>query len=173
MKRFWVIGAAALLGACGGQNVRAPAPLGELVKSGAAPWLTVTGGADKLEVRGLDHKLTLEPAPDLSTALQSQLGVQLESSYVRDLVVTCTTLNASLRVDQDKSPGSIGMELGMHCAIWKHGFDANHDYKAQVSAPVAAGADDAAYAQALPKLLADGAGDIAGQVSADIRKLGR
>lgn len=116
MKRFLVIAtAAALLSACGGQNVHEAAAIGDLVKPGTAPWLTVTGGADKLDVRGLDHKLTLEPSPNLATAVQSQLGEQLAASYVQDLVVTCSGLTTSLRVDEDKSPGNVAMELGVHC----------------------------------------------------------
>lgn len=171
MKRFGVIGAALLLGACGGQHVREPAELGALVTPGKAPWLTVTGGADKLDVRGLDHKLTLQPSPDLAAAVQSQLGTQLASSYVHDLVVTCNGLTTSLRVDQDKSPGSVSMELGLHCSLWAHGYESARDYKTQPSASVGGGAADQAYAQALPKLLADGAGDIAEQMRGDIRKI--
>ncbi|RUL71121.1 hypothetical protein [Dyella choica] len=173
MKRFGVIGAALLLGACGGQHVREPAALGDLVKSGAAPWLTVTGGADKLDVRGLDHKLTLQPAPDLATAIQSQLGTQLASSYVHDLVVTCSGLTSSLRVDQDKSPGNVAMDLGLHCSLWVQGYETAHDYKTQSSASVGSGAGDQAYAQALSKLLVDGAGDIAEQMRGDLRKIAR
>ncbi|GGA45286.1 hypothetical protein [Dyella nitratireducens] len=174
MKRFLVIAtAAALLSACGGQNVHEAAAIGDLVKPGTAPWLTVTGGADKLDVRGLDHKLTLEPSPNLATAVQSQLGGQLAASYVQDLVVTCSGLTTSLRVDEDKSPGNVAMELGVHCSLWAHGFEAEHDYKTQPSASVAGGGGDQAYAQALPKLLADGAEDIAAQMRGDIRKIGR
>ena len=171
MKRFLVIGTTALLCACGGQKTHAPVPLGDLVKPGTAPWLTVTGGTDKLDVRGLDHKLTLEPSPDLAAAVQSQLGSQLAPSYVQDLVVTCDALSTSLHVDEDKSPGNVAMDLGLHCQIWAHGFDVKRDYKTQVSASVAGGVGDQAYAQALPKLLADGAGDIAGQMRGDIRKV--
>jgi hypothetical protein len=171
MKRFLVIGTAALLGACGGQNVHEPASLGDLVKPGTAPWLTVTGGTDKLDVRGLDHKLTLEPSPDLAAAVQSQLGTQLAASYVRDLVVTCSGLTTSLRVDQDKSPGNVAMDLGLRCALWVHGYEATHDYRSQPSASVAGGVGDQAYAQALPKLLADAASDIAGQMHGDIQKI--
>ena len=174
MTRFLMIGAAAaLLAACGGQNVHAPAPLGDLVQPGTAPWLTVTGGADKLDVRGLDHKLTLEPSPELAKAMQSQLGAQLAASYVQDLVVTCNALSTSLRVDEEKSPGNVSMDLGVHCAIWAHGFEVNHDYKTQVSTAVGSGAGDQAYAQALPKLLTDGAGGIAEQMRGDIRKVAR
>jgi len=174
MKRFLAIAAAmALLAACGGQNVHEPAALGDLVKPGTTPWLTVASSADKLEVRGLDHKLTLEPSPDLAVAVQSQLGEQLSASYVQDLVVTCNGLTSSLRVDQDKSPGSVAMELGLHCSLWAHGFEAAHDYKAQPSASVAGGVGDAAYAQALPTLLSAGAGDIAAQIRGDIRKIAR
>ena len=174
MKRFLMIGAAAaLLAACGGQNVHAPAPLGSLVQPGTAPWLTVTGGADKLDVRGLDHKLTLEPSPELAKAVQSQLGAQLAANYVQDLVVTCNGLSTSLRVDEEKSPGNVSMDLGVHCAIWAHGFEVNHDYKTQVSTAVGSGAGDQAYAQALPKLLTDGAGGIAEQMRGDIRKVAR
>jgi len=174
MKRFLLTGAvAALLAACGGQNVHAPAPLGALVQPGTAPWLTVAGGADKLEVRGLDHKLTLEPAPELAKAVQSQLGAQLASSYVQDLVVTCGAVTTSLRVDEEKSPGNVAMDLGLHCSIWAHGFEVNHDYKTQVSASVGGGASDQAYAQALPKLVSDGAGGIADQMRGDIRKVAR
>jgi hypothetical protein len=153
--------------------VHAPAPLGNLVQPGTAPWLTVTGGADKLDVRGLDHKLTLEPSPELAKAMQSQLGAQLAASYVQDLVVTCNALSTSLRVDEEKSPGNVSMDLGVHCAIWAHGFEVNHDYKTQVSTAVGSGAGDQAYAQALPKLLTDGAGGIAEQMRGDIRKVAR
>jgi hypothetical protein len=170
MKRLLVFGAAALLSACGGEVVNAPAPLGDLVKPGTAPWLTVSGGADKLEVRGLDHKLILEPSPDLAAAVQSQLGAQLQSSYIHDLVVTCSSLDASVRVDQKKAPGDLAMDVGLHCAIWAHGFDANRDYKAQASTAVGEGAGDQAYAQALPKLLADSSDDIAGQLRGDLQK---
>ncbi|GLQ94286.1 hypothetical protein [Dyella acidisoli] len=174
MKRFLLTGAvAALLAACGGENVHAPASLGALVQPGTAPWLTVTGGADKLDVRGLDHKLTLEPSPELAKAMQSQLGAQLTSSYEQDLVVTCSSLTTSLRVDQEKSPGNVSMDLGLHCAIWAHGFEATHDYKTQVSTSVAGGVGDQAYAEALPKLLTDGAGGIAEQMRGDIRKVAR
>jgi hypothetical protein len=170
MKRLLVFGAAALLCACGGEVVHSPAPIGDLVKPGTAPWLTVTGGEDKLEVRGLDHKLILEPSPALAVAAQSQLGAQLQPSYFQDLVVTCTSLNVTLHVDQEKAPGNLSMDVGVHCAIWAHGFDASHDYKAQVSAAVGEGAGDPAYAQALPKLLADGTGDIAGQLRGDLQQ---
>ena len=173
MKRFLVIATSALLAACGGQNVHEAASLGDLVKPGTTPWLTVTGGADKLEVRGLDHKLTLEPSPDLASAVQSQLGAQLASNYVQDLVVTCNGLTTSLRVNEDKSPGNVAMELGLHCSLWAHGFQTDHDYKTQPSASVAGGVGDQAYAQALPKLLADGAEDIAAQMRGDIRKVAR
>jgi hypothetical protein len=172
MKRFLVVGVAmALLSACGGQDVHAPVPIGNLVKPGTAPWLTVAGGVDKLEVRGLDHKLILEPSPDLTAAVQSQLGAQLQADYFQDLVVTCTGLTTTMRVDEDKSPGSVAMDLGLHCAVWSRGFDTNHDYKAQVSANVASGNGDQAYAQALPELLASGAGDIANQLRGDLQKL--
>jgi hypothetical protein len=172
MKRFLMIGAAtALLGACGGQNVRMQAPLGNLVKLGTAPWLTVAGGADTLDVRGLDHKLTLDPSPDVSAAFQSQLGTRLQPDYFQDLVVTCTSLTTALRVDQDKAPGQVSMDLAVHCAVWARGFDSNYDYKTQVSAAVASGASDDAYALALPKLLADGADDVASQLRGDLQKL--
>jgi hypothetical protein len=172
MKRFLVVGAvAALLCACGGQNVHAPAPIGSLVKPGTAPWLTVAGNVSTLEVRGLDHKLILEPSPGVSAAVQSQLGAQLQADYFPDLVVTCTALTTVMREDQDKAPGNVAMDLGLHCAVWARGFDTNHDYKSQVSTAVASGAGDQAYADALPKLLADGAGDIAGQLRGDLQKI--
>ncbi|GLQ96249.1 hypothetical protein [Dyella mobilis] len=170
MKRLWLLGAAALLGACGGQVVHEPAAVGDLVTPGTAPWLTVTGGDDKLEVRGLDHKLILEPAPNLAAAVQSQLGAQLQPSYFQDLVVTCSSLVAGLHVNQKKAPGKLAMDVGMHCGIWAHGFDSSHDYEAAVSAAVGEGAADQAYAQALPKLLADSAGEIATQLRGDLQK---
>jgi hypothetical protein len=170
MKRLWILGAAALLGACGGEVVHAPASVSDLVRPGTAPWLTVAGGDDKLEVRGLDHKLILEPAPDLAVAVQSQLGAQLQPSYFQDLVVTCTSLATTLHVDKKKAPGDLSMEMGLHCSIWAHGFDANHDYQTQVSAAVGDGSGDAGYAQALPRLLADGSGEIAGQIRGDLQK---
>jgi hypothetical protein len=172
MKRFLMIGAmAALLGACGGQEVHAPASIGNLVKPGTAPWLTVTGGTDKLEVKGLDHKVIVEPSPEVSAAFQSQLGARLQPDYFPDLVVTCTSLSTSLRVDEDKAPGNVSLDLGLRCAVWSRGLDTNYDYKAQVSAAVASGAGDQGYAQALPKLLADSADDIAGQLHGDLQKL--
>jgi hypothetical protein len=171
MKRFLMVGAAAaLLAACGGQTVRMQAPLGNLVQPGTAPWLKVAGGADKLDVRGLDHKLTLDPSPDIASAFQSQLGARLQADYFPDLVVSCSSLTTALRVDQDKAPGQLAMDLSVHCAVWAKGFDTNYDYKSQVS--TAAG-DDNAYALALPTLLAHGADDVAGQLRGDLHKLNR
>jgi hypothetical protein len=170
MKRSLLIAAAALLSACGGQVVHAPAPIGDLVKPGTAPWLTVAGGPDKLEVRGLDHKLILEPSPDLAAAVQSQLGTQLQPNYFQDLVVTCSSLDTALRVDEKKAPGELGLDMTVHCSIWARGFDSNHDYKAQVWAPVSGGATDQGYAQTLPTLLADGANEVASQLRGDLQK---
>jgi hypothetical protein len=170
MKRLLVVSAAALLSACGGQVVHAPAPLGDLVRPGTAPWLTVAGGDDKLEVRGLDHKLILEPSPELAAAMQSQLGAQLQPSYIQDLVVTCSSLAVTLHVDEKKAPGNLAMDAALHCAIWAHGFDANHDYKVQVTTATGEGASDQAYAQALPKLLADSSGEIASQLRGDLQQ---
>lgn len=173
MKRFYLAAAAALLlCACGGQTVHTPAPIGELVKPGLSPWLTVTGGEDKLEVRGLDHKLVLEPTPDVAMAVQSQLGAQLQANYFQDLVVTCSSLKTTLRADSDNTPASLDMDLGLHCGIWARGFDVSHDYKARVSTAMGAAAGDQSYAQALPKLLADGADQIAVQLRTDLRKIG-
>lgn len=173
MKRLVVIGAVALLSACGGQVAHAPASIGDLVRPVAAPWLTVAGDADKLEVRGLDHKLIIDPSPGLSAAIQSQLRTQLQSSYFQDLVVTCTSLAVALHVDPRKSPGNVGMDLGLHCEIWARGFDAQHDYKTQVSAAVAGSAGDQGYAQALPQLLGDGATDIAGQLRGNLQQFAK
>jgi hypothetical protein len=170
MKRLLVIGAAALLGACGGQVVHAPAPIGDLVKPGTAPWLTVAGGEDKLEVRGLDHKLFLDPSPELAAAVQSQLGAQLQSSYFQDLVITCSSLDTSLRVDEKKAPDELQLQMNLHCGIWAHGFDSKHDYQVHVSVAVPGGATDQSYAQSLPTLLADGSNDMAGQLRADLQK---
>ncbi|GGA06426.1 hypothetical protein [Dyella caseinilytica] len=170
MKRTLLIAAAALLSACGGQVVHAPAPIGDLVKPGMAPWLTVAGGPDKLEVRGLDHKLILEPSPDLARAVQSQLGAQLQPSYFQDLVMTCSALDTALRVDEEKAPGELGLDMTLHCSIWARGFDTQHDYKVHVSAPVTGGATDQGYAQTLPSLLADGSNDMAIQLRGDLQK---
>jgi hypothetical protein len=114
MKRLLVFSAAALLSACGSQVVQAPAPIGDLVRPGTAPWLTVAGGQDKLEVRGLDHKLILEPSPDVAAAVQSQLGAQLQPSYLQDLVVTCSSLDTSLHVNQKKAPGDLAIDVSLH-----------------------------------------------------------
>ncbi|HTV84191.1 MAG TPA: hypothetical protein VME63_02230 [Dyella sp.] len=171
MKRILMVGAAAaLLAACGGKDVRMQAPLGSLVQPGTAPWLKVAGGSDKLDVRGLDHKLTLDPSPDIAAALQSQLGTRLQPDYFPDLVVTCTSLDAALHVDQDKAPGQLSMDLSLHCDVWAQGFDAHHDYKVRVS--TGAGNDNA-YALALPTLVASGADDIAAQLRGDLHKLNR
>jgi hypothetical protein len=171
MKRFLTIGAMALLSACGGQQMVAHAPIGTLVTPGTAPWLTVTGAEPELDVRGLDHKLILQPSPDLSAAVQSQLGARLSSDYSSNLVVTCTALTATLRVDQDKAPGDVAMDMGLHCSFWARGFDTNHDYKTRVSTNVAGAAGDQGYADALAKLVADGSADIASQVSGDLKHL--
>lgn len=171
MKRFLIIGATALLSACGGQHMVAHAPIGALVTPGATPWLTVKGGEPELDVRGLDHKLTLQPSPDLSAAVQSQLGSRLSSDYFTNLVVTCTALTATLHVDQDKAPGDVAMDIGLHCSFWARGFDTAHDYKTRVSTAVAGGAGDQGYADALTKLVADGSADIAGQVHGDLQHL--
>jgi hypothetical protein len=170
MKRLLVFSAAALLSACGSQVVQAPAPIGDLVRPGTAPWLTVAGGQDKLEVRGLDHKLILEPSPDVAAAVQSQLGAQLQPSYLQDLVVTCSSLDTSLHVNQKKAPGDLAIDVSLHCAFWAHGFDVNHDYKTQISTAVGEGAGDQAYAQALSTLLADSSRDIASQLRDDLQK---
>jgi hypothetical protein len=170
MKRLVVLGTAVLLSACGGEVVHAPAPLGDLVKPGTAPWLTVAGGADKLEVRGLDHKLILEPSPAVAAAVQSQLGAQLQPDYFPDLVVTCTSLDTELHVNEKKAPGELGLDMTVQCSVWSRGFDTNHNYKAAVSAAVGAGGSDPGYAQTLPTLLADGANEIAAQLRADLQK---
>jgi hypothetical protein len=173
MKCSLLIAAAALLSACGGQVVHAPAPIGDLVKPGTAPWLTVAGGPDQLEVRGLDHKLILQPSPDLAAAVQSQLGAQLQPNYFQDLVVTCSSLDTALHVNEKKAPGELGLDMNLHCQIWARGFDTQHDYKAQVSTPVTGGATDQGYAQTLPTLLADGTNGIASQLRVDLQKFVR
>lgn len=172
MKRVLLVGvAAALLGACGGQEMVVHAPIGALVRSGTAPWLTVAAGPDELEVRGLDHKLLIDPSPDLSAAVQSQLRAQLGADYFPDLVVSCNALTATLRVDQDKAPGEIAMALTAHCSFWARGFDTTHDYKAQASAPVASTAGDQGYGDALPKLIADSSANLAEQLRSDLHRL--
>jgi hypothetical protein len=171
MKRLLILGATALLSACGGQEMIAHAPIGTLVTPNATPWLTVAGGQPQLDVRGLDHKLILQPSPDISAAVQSQMGAQLSSAYFRNLVVTCTALTAALRVDQDKAPGDVAMDMAVHCSFWAGGLDRAHDYKTRVSTAVISTAGDQGYADALPKLLADGSADIAKQVRDDLQHL--
>jgi hypothetical protein len=171
MKRFLIIGATALLCACGGQQMVAHAPIGTLVRPGIAPWLTVSDAQPQLEVRGLDHKLYLEPTPALSAAVQSQLGSQLSGYYFSNLVVTCTALTAEVRVDQDKAPGEAAMDMGLHCSFWARGFDTSHDYKTRVSTAVASGAGDQGYVDALPTLVANSSADIAKQMRDDLQHL--
>ena len=170
MKRALVIGATLLLCACG-HSVRTQASLGRLVVPGTAPWLQVAAGPDKVDVRGLDQSLTLEPDPTLSAALQSQLGQALQPDYFADLIISCDSLATEMRVNQKKAPGAVAMDLSIHCTINADGREASQTYQVKPSAAVGDAAGDTAYAQALPTLLAAGAKDLATQLDVGIKAI--
>jgi hypothetical protein len=167
MKKFaWVVGGAMLLAACGGaQDVRAPVALDSLVTPISAPWLQVDQQAQDVEVRGLDHSVTLTPQPSVSAVLQSRLRQSLQPNYFTDLIVGCEQVFAEMRVDADATPNNITLELGTHCTINARGRISSRTYHVQPSMPVPAHRD---YAKALSTLLATGTEDIAGQLRADI-----
>lgn len=168
MKRMLAMGATLLLCACG-HSVRTPASLGGLVVPGTAPWLQIAAGPDKVDVRGLDQSLTLEPDPTLSVALQSQLGQALQPDYFADLIISCDSIETGMRVNQKKAPGAVAMDLSIRCTINASGQETSHTYQVKPSTAVADGAGDTAYAQALPTLLAAGAKDLASQLDVGIK----
>jgi hypothetical protein len=168
MKRIALaVGATLLLGACS-HDVRLAVPLGNMVAPGTAPWLQVAPGPEQVEVKGLEQKLVLTPAPALATALQSALGKSLQSDYFTDLTVSCDSLDAGMKVDQDDAPGKVAMELSLRCTINERGFVSHGDYSAKPVTDVAANAGSGAYAKALPVLLEAAAKDMAGHLHADI-----
>lgn len=168
MKRIALaVGACLLLGACS-HDVRLAVPLGSRVAPGTAPWLQVAAGQEQVEVKGLDEKLLLAPAPALSTALQFELGQALQADYFTDLTVACDAPDAGMKVDQDDAPGKVALDLHLHCRVNARGFVSNGSYAASPSTGVAADADSSAYARALPVLLDAAAKDIAGHLRADI-----
>jgi hypothetical protein len=128
----------------------------------------VAAGQEQIEVKGLDEKLLLAPAPALSTALQSELGKALQSDYFTDLTVACDAPDTGMKVDQDDAPGKVAMDLHLHCRVNARGFISNGTYAATPSTDVAANAGTSAYAHALPVLLDAAAQDIAGHLRADI-----
>ena len=145
------------------------APIGSVVQAGAAPWITVTPGPEKVDVHGLDHKLGLEPTPNIADALKTQLGVQLKSDYFSYLTVTCSQLSARINVDADKSPNVAGMDMSLQCLIFARGFTSTHNYSVSPSVAIDAAGGDAAFQQALPALLAASAKDIADKLRNDIK----
>lgn len=168
MKKFaWVAGATLLLAACGGsRDVRVPAALGSLVTPASAAWLQVDQQPLDVEVRGLDHSLTLTPTPPVSEVLQARLRHALQSSYFTDLVVHCEEVSSEMRVDTDATPPTVTLELGTHCTINARGLISSHSYHVQPSLPAPA---DGNYAKSLASLLATGADDIAGQLRTDVQ----
>lgn len=168
MKRIALaVGATLLLAACS-HDVRLSVPLGSRVAPGTAPWLQVAAGQEQIEVKGLEQKLLLTPAPALSVALQSELGKALQADYFTDLTVACDAPDAGMKVDQDDAPGKVAMDLHLHCRVNARGFISNDTYEATPSTSVAADAGTSAYAHALPVLLDAAAQDIAGHLRADI-----
>jgi hypothetical protein len=161
------VGAVLLLAACS-HDVRMDVPLGTAVAPGVAPWLQVAKGPEQVEVKGLERKLVLTPAPALADALQSSLRRALAPDYFTDLTVGCDSLDAGMKVDRDDAPGKVAMNLSLHCTINARGYVSRHDYAARPTGDVAADADDSAYAHALPGLLEAAAADIAGHLRADI-----
>ena len=168
MKRIVLaVGATMLLAACG-HDVRLAVPLGGMVAPGTAPWLQVAQGPEQVEVKGLEQKLVLTPAPALAVALQSALGESLQPDYFTDLTVSCDSLDAGMKVDQDDAPGKVAMALSLQCTINARGFISHGSYSARPTADVAANAGSGAYAKALPALLDAAAKSIAARLHADI-----
>lgn len=168
MKRIVLaVGATMLLAACS-HDVRLAVPLGSMVVPGTAPWLQVQQGPEQVEVKGLQQKLVLTPAPALATALQSALGKSLQPDYFTDLTVSCDSLDARMKADRDDAPGKVAMDLSLRCTINARGFISHGSYVAAPVAEVAANAGSGAYARALPTLLDAAAKDIAGRLQADI-----
>lgn len=168
MKRIALaVGASLLLAACS-HDVRLAVPLGNMVAPGTAPWLQVAQGPEQVEVKGLEQKLVLTPAPALATALQSALGKSLQPDYFTDLTVSCDSLDAGMKVDQDDAPGKVAMDLSLSCTINAHGFITRGSYSATPVTGVTANAGPGAYARALPVLLDAAAKDIAGHLHADL-----
>lgn len=161
------MGAMLSLTACS-HDVRMAVPLGATVPQGVAPWLQVTKGQEQVEVKGLERKLVLTPAPALADALQSSLRKALARDYFTDLTVGCDSLDAGMKVDQDDAPGKVAMNLSLRCTINARGYVSRHDYLARPTGEVAADADNSAYAHALPGLLDAAATDIAGHLRTDI-----
>ena len=168
MKRIVLaVGATMLLAACS-HDVRLAVPLGGMVVPGTAPWLQVAPGPEQVEVKGLEQKLVLTPAPALADALQSALGKALQPDYFTDLTASCDSLDAGMKVDQDDAPGKVALDLSLRCTINARGFISHGSYSARPTTAVAANADSDAYARALPVLLDDAAKSIAGRLQADI-----
>jgi len=149
-------------------DVRLAVPLGSMVAPGTAPWLQVAQGPEQVEVKGLEQKLVLTPAPTLATALQSALGKSLQPDYFTDLTVSCDSPDAGMKVDQDDAPGKVAMDLSLGCVINAHGFITRGSYSAAPVTNVPANAAPGAYARALPVLLDAAAKDIAGHLHADL-----
>ena len=164
-KQIGVIGCALLLGACGGQDTRTPVALDSLVVPTTAPWLQVEQKPMDLVVRGLDPSLTLTPAPSVPAVLQAQLRQALQTSYITNLVVTCTDVEARMQLDTDATPNSVTLALSLHCTTNAQGLVSSRDYRAQPAIPAPADGD---YRKALVALLATGSADIAGQLNADV-----
>lgn len=166
IKRMMVVGSVALLlAACGGKDTRTPVVLGQLVVPTSAPWLTVEQSSFDVPVHGLDESVVLNPSPAVSAVVQSQLRQGVQPAYFTDLVVGCEGVKAEMRVDQDATPNSVGLQLSTKCTINARGFVYRHDYQVDPSMPVPANGD---YRAAFTSLLGTGAKDIASQLAADV-----
>jgi hypothetical protein len=168
MKRILAVAGTLLLAACG-HDTRTTAALGTLVVPNQAPWLILAPGPDKLDVKGLEQSVQLQPDPPLATALEAQLRAAVQPDYFTNLTIGCNDLKAQMRGGSEDAPDRVDLELALHCTINARGYVSQHDYESSSSTTVPTGSDADAYARALAVLLRDGAGRIATQLKPDVR----
>lgn len=169
MKRMLALAGTLLLCACGTPEVRTPVPLGTLIVPNHAPWLILAPGPDVVEVRGLDEKVRLQPDPSVARALEAQLRAGVEADYSTNLTIGCDNLQTDMRVDADEAPGTVALDVSLHCTINARGRVSQQNYRAAPTATVKAGAGDAAYAAVLPILLRQAGTQMASSLGQDMR----
>jgi hypothetical protein len=169
MKRIALaIAGTVLLSACG-HDTRTPVALGTLVVPNQAPWLILSPGPEQVELRGLDDTLKFLPDPPLAKALEAQLRAGVQQDYFANLTIACDDIKAGMKVDTDEAPDTVLLDLSLRCTINAAGRVSSHAYAVSPTTPVPAGSSEATYAQALGVLLRKGAGQIATQLSTDVR----